>query len=142
MEILILNGPNLNLLGQREPEIYGNTSFESFLEDLKQEFPQFQLRYFQSNIEGELVNHIQEAGLNKIKVVFNPGAYSHTSIALRDAIKGSSAEVIEVHLSNIHARESFRHTSYTGGVSQGLISGFGLNSYRLALSVFGDQLSS
>ena len=133
MKILILNGPNLNLIGQRQPEIYGNLSFEETLPKWKEEF-QIQLDYFQSNVEGELVSALQNASVDG--VVFNAGAYTHTSIALRDAIASISVPVIEVHLSNITARESFRHESFLTPVCKGCILGLGMDSYRLAILHF------
>lgn len=133
MKILILNGPNLNLIGQREPQIYGNLTFEEELEKWKKEF-QVELTYFQSNIEGELVNQIQAAVVDGI--ILNAGAYTHTSIAIRDAISAIEIPVVEVHLSNITARESFRHTSFLTPVCQGCIFGMGMDSYRLAIQYF------
>lgn len=136
MKILVLNGPNLNLLGKREPEIYGSQSFEEYFEELKQEFKSCDLEYYQSNVEGELVNKLHEVGFTYDAVVFNAGAYTHTSIALRDAIKGIECPVIEVHISNVHSREDFRQVSYISPVCKGSISGFGLKSYNLAISSF------
>ncbi len=133
MKILILNGPNLNLIGQRQPEIYGNLSFEETLPKWKEEF-QIQLDYFQSNVEGDLVTALQNAVADG--VVFNAGAYTHTSIALRDAIASISVPVIEVHLSNVTARESFRHDSFLTPVCKGCILGLGMDSYRLAILHF------
>lgn len=132
MRILILNGPNLNLLGRREPEIYGNVSFEVYFNDLQKRFPAAEWQYFQSNKEGELIDRLHEALDGADAVIFNPGGYSHTSISLADAIRAIKIPVIEVHLSNIHARESYRHHSYTAGASLGVIAGFGLESYALA----------
>ena len=132
-KILILNGPNLNLLGKREPEIYGNQSFEDFFKILQRDFPNLELHYFQSNTEGELLNKIHEVGFTFDAIIINPGAYTHTSIALRDAISGVKTPVIEVHISNTHQREEFRKKSYVSEVAKGVIIGFGLNSYRLAL---------
>ena len=125
-KILILNGPNLNLLGKREPGIYGSRSFEDYLEELRTAFPDVELAYFQSNVEGELINKIHEAGFEWDGIVLNAGAYTHTSIALQDAIRGVKAPVVEVHISNVHQREEFRHKSM-------IICGFGLDSYRLAI---------
>ena len=133
MKIAILNGPNLNLLGKREPEIYGNQSFEDFFKILQRDFPNLELHYFQSNTEGELLNKIHEVGFTFDAIIINPGAYTHTSIALRDAISGVKTPVIEVHISNTHQREEFRKKSYVSEVAKGVIIGFGLNSYRLAL---------
>lgn len=133
MKIQIINGPNLNLLGKREPSVYGSSSFESYLEELTQNFPDCKISYFQSNIEGELINKIHEVGFDFDGIIINAGAYTHTSIALADAIKAVTTPVIEVHISNIHARESFRHTSMIAPVCKGAILGFGLDSYRLAL---------
>lgn len=136
MKILILNGPNLNLLGKREKNIYGDQSFESYFEKLQAKFKNFELEYYQSNIEGELVNKIHQVGFSYDGIVFNAGAYTHTSIALRDAIKGVETPVVEVHISNVHSREDFRQISYIAPVCVGSISGFGLNSYDLALLSF------
>jgi 3-dehydroquinate dehydratase-2 len=136
MKIIIINGPNLNLLGKREKEIYGNQSFESYLEDLKKEFPKVEISYFQSNVEGEIINKIHNVGFDHDGIILNAGAYTHTSVAIRDAIAGITSEVIEVHLSNIYSRESFRHESLIAPKCIGTISGFGLESYRLALSYF------
>jgi 3-dehydroquinate dehydratase-2 len=133
LKVQIINGPNLNLLGKREPEIYGNQSFEDFFKILQRDFPNLELHYFQSNTEGELLNKIHEVGFTFDAIIFNPGAYTHTSIALRDAISGVKTPVIEVHISNTHQREEFRKKSYVSEVAKGVIIGFGLNSYRLAL---------
>ena len=133
LKVQIINGPNLNLLGKREPEIYGNLSFEDFFKILQQDFPNLELHYFQSNTEGELLNKIHEVGFTFDAIIINPGAYTHTSIALRDAISGVKTPVIEVHISNTHQREEFRKKSYVSEVAKGVIIGFGLNSYRLAL---------
>ena len=127
-KILIINGPNLNLLGKREPTIYGSTSFEDFLQVLREKHPRCDIAYYQSNIEGELINKIHEVGFDYDGIILNAGAYTHTSIALHDAIK--------VHISNVHARESFRHVSMISAACKGVIIGFGLNSYRLALESF------
>lgn len=136
MKIIIINGVNLNLLGKREPEIYGSQTFESYFSDLKNQFPDIQLSYFQSNIEGELINKIHQVGFSYDGIILNAGAYTHTSIALHDAIKSITTPVIEVHISNTHTREAFRHTSYISAVAKGLIMGFGLKSYELALRSF------
>lgn len=133
MNILILNGPNLNLLGKREPGIYGNQSFELLFDKLKSQYPALSLHYFQSNIEGELINKIHEVGFSFDGIVFNAGGYTHTSVALRDAISAVPTPVIEVHISNIHARESFRHTSMIAPVCKGSIVGLGLYGYKLAI---------
>ena len=133
LKVQIINGPNLNLLGKREPEIYGNQSFEDFFKILQQDFPNLELHYFQSNTEGELLNKIHEVGFTFDAIIINPGAYTHTSIALRDAISSVKTPVIEVHISNTHQREEFRKKSYVSEVAKGVIIGFGLNSYRLAL---------
>ncbi len=136
MRLLILNGPNLNLLGKREPEVYGHTSFEDFFVELKNNFPQVQFDYFQSNIEGELINKLHEVGFSFDGIIFNPGAYTHTSVAIGDAVAGIKSPVIEVHLSNIFAREEFRHTSYVAPKAIGSICGLGLDGYRLAVEYF------
>lgn len=133
MKILILNGPNLNLLGTREPHIYGQTSFETYLQKLQQKYPEIHIDYFQSNVEGEIINKIQEIGFSYDGIILNGGAYTHTSIAIADAIAAITTPVIEVHISNVAQRESFRHTSYLTPVCRGIIMGFGLNSYELAL---------
>jgi len=134
----IINGPNLNLLGKREPGVYGNTSFEDYLEKLHASFPSCEIHYYQSNIEGELINKIHNVGFEYDGIILNAGAYTHTSIALHDAIKAVTTPVIEVHISNVHARESFRHTSMISAACKGVIVGFGMNSYRLALEAFND----
>jgi 3-dehydroquinate dehydratase-2 len=132
MRIQIINGPNLNLLGTREPEIYGGRSFENYLEDLQLLLPQITFTYFQSNIEGELVNVIQSAGKESDGVIINPGGYTHTSVAVADAIASIMPPVIEVHISNLLSREEFRHKSITGRYCAGTIMGLGLDGYRLA----------
>jgi 3-dehydroquinate dehydratase-2 len=136
MKILLLNGPNLNLLGTREPEIYGNQSFESYLESLRASFPDLQLDYFQSNHEGELLDKLHEAGFSADGIVFNAGALTHTSIALADAVAAISTPVIEVHISNVHQREPFRHHSFLSAHCVGSIVGLGLEGYRLAVMWF------
>lgn len=136
MKICIINGPNLNLLGKREPEIYGSLTFEDFFSTLKKKYADVELDYFQSNVEGELINKLHEVGFSFDGVVLNAGAYTHTSVAIGDAIKGINTPVIEVHISNVHARESFRHTSYIAPVAKGVIAGFGLQSYELAIESF------
>lgn len=128
-----MNGPNLNLLGVREPGIYGNSSFESYLPQLKGRYPGVELGYFQSNIEGELIDKLQEVGFTYDGVVLNAGAYTHTSIALHDCIRSLKCPVIEVHISNVHTREEFRHHSYLSPACKGVICGFGLASYRLGI---------
>jgi 3-dehydroquinate dehydratase-2 len=138
MKISIINGPNLNLLGTREPTVYGNQSFQDYYKDLQKRFPQVDFDYFQSNIEGELINRLHEVGFSSDLILLNAGAYTHTSVALGDAIKSIDTSVIEIHISNTFAREDFRHTSYITPVAKGLIIGFGLDSYRLGIeSVMG-----
>lgn len=136
MKIIIINGPNLNLLGKREPEIYGSISFENYFETLKAQFPQVELHYFQSNIEGELINKLQEIGFLFDGIILNAAAYTHTSIGIGDAVKSIKTPVIEVHISNVTAREPFRHTSFIAPSAVGIIAGFGLNSYNLAVEAF------
>lgn len=136
MKISVINGPNLNLLGKREPEIYGSQTFEDYLETLKSKFPQIELTYYQSNIEGELIDKIQEFGFSYDGIILNAGAYTHTSIGIGDAIKGITTPVVEVHISNTFSRESFRHQSYISGNAKGIILGFGMKSYELALLSF------
>lgn len=133
MKIQIINGPNLNLLGVREPGIYGNSSFESYLPQLRERYPDIEIDYYQSNIEGELINKMQEVGFTYDGIVLNAGAYTHTSVALHDCIKSLKCPVIEVHISNVHTREPFRHHSYISPACKGVICGFGLDSYRLAI---------
>lgn len=133
MKIQIINGPNINLLGKREPSIYGSVSFEAYLAGLRQRYADIEIDYFQSNIEGELIDCIQQAGFEADGIILNAGAYTHTSIALQDAIRAVPAPVIEVHISNVHSRESYRHVSMIASACKGVICGFGLNSYRLAL---------
>ena len=133
MKILIMNGPNLNLLGVREPGIYGNSSFENYLPQLKQRYPDVELEYFQSNIEGVMIDKLQEVGFTYDGVVLNAGAYTHTSVALHDCIRSLKCPVIEVHISNVHTREDFRHHSYLSPACKGVICGFGLDSYRLGI---------
>ncbi|MBQ2025116.1 MAG: type II 3-dehydroquinate dehydratase [Paludibacteraceae bacterium] len=136
MKFIIINGPNLNLLGTREPEIYGNQGFEQYLTTLRQQFPMVEIDYYQSNVEGELINKLHEVGFSYTGIILNAGAYTHTSIAIGDAIKAINTPVIEVHLSNVFARESYRHESFLTPVCKGCISGFGLKSYQLALQSF------
>jgi 3-dehydroquinate dehydratase-2 len=133
MKIQIINGPNLNLLGVREEDIYGNRDFENFFEALKERFPKAELHYYQSNIEGELINKLHGVGFSFDGIVLNAGAYTHTSIALHDAIGAIKTPVVEVHISNIYAREEFRHKSIITSKCKGLISGFGLESYAMAV---------
>ena len=136
MTIQIINGPNLNLLGVREPSVYGSTSFDDFLPRLRACFPDVQIDYFQSNIEGELIDKLQDVGFQCDGIVLNAGAYTHTSIALADCIRAISAPVVEVHISNVHQRETFRHQSMIAAACRGVICGFGLDSYRLAIESF------
>jgi len=133
MKIQIINGPNLNLLGQREPGIYGSESFEVFLPKLQQRYPDIEIDYYQSNVEGELINKMQEVGFSYDGIVLNAGAYTHTSVALHDCIRSLKCPVIEVHISNVHQREEFRHKSTISAACKGVICGFGLDSYRLAV---------
>jgi 3-dehydroquinate dehydratase-2 len=136
MKIYIINGPNLNLLGIREPEIYGNEGFEGFLERMKQKFPHVQFDYFQSNIEGELVTALQKGGYSYDGIILNPGGYTHTSVAIGDAVAAIRTPVLEVHLSNIYAREDFRKISHVSAKVKGTISGLGLKGYELAIACF------
>ena len=131
--VLILNGPNLNLLGKREPGIYGNNSMESYFATLQERFPSVSLEYYQSNVEGELINKLHEVGFTYDGVVLKAGAYTHTSVAIHDAIKAISTPVVEVHISNVYQRETYRHTSLITGACVGVIGGFGMDSYRLAI---------
>ncbi len=133
MKILIVNGPNINLLGKREPGIYGSVSFEDYLAELRGRYVGVQIDYYQSNVEGFLIDRIQQAGFEVDGIILNAGAYTHTSIALQDAIRAVPAPVVEVHISNVHAREEFRHRSMIASACRGVICGFGLDSYRLAL---------
>ena len=135
-KIQIINGPNLNLLGKREPTVYGNSSFEDYLDTLRARYPQCEIAYYQSNVEGEMINKIHEVGFTYDGIVLNAGAYTHTSIALHDAIKAVTTPVVEVHISNVHARESFRHVSMLSAACKGVILGFRLDSYRLAVESF------
>ena len=138
VKLLILNGPNLNLLGKREPEIYGSQSFEDYLLELKKDFPAVDFSYFQSNVEGEIINELQKADENFEGIIFNGGGYTHTSVAIADAIAAIKTPVIEVHISNIYAREEFRQTSLSAKNCVGLISGLGLQGYRHAINHFTD----
>ncbi len=133
MKIQIINGPNINLLGKREPSVYGSVSFEEYLGKLKMMYPDFIIDYFQSNIEGEMIDKIHNVGFDYDLIVMNAGAYTHTSIALQDAIRAVTSPVIEVHISNVHSREEFRHKSMIASACLGVICGFGLDSYRLAI---------
>jgi len=136
-KIIIINGPNINLIGVREPSIYGNTSFNDFFDDIQDVYgDEVQLTAFQSNIEGELIDKLQEVGFSYDGIILNAGGYTHTSVALRDAVAAIKTPVIEVHISNPYSREEFRHTSLISGVSKGIIAGFGLESYALALDSF------
>lgn len=134
MKILVLNGPNLNMLGVREPGIYGSESFDSYLPKLREQFPDTEIEYYQSNIEGEMINKMQQVGFTYDGIVLNAGAYTHTSVALHDCIRSLRCPVIEVHISNVHTREEFRHHSMISAACKGVICGFGLDSYRLAVS--------
>lgn len=133
MKIQIINGPNLNLLGKREPEVYGSQTFDAFYEELKKRFPQVTFSYYQSNVEGEIINKLQETGFSFDAIILNAGAYTHTSIAIHDAIASIKTPVVEVHISNIYAREEFRHTSLITSKCAGLITGFGMEGYALAV---------
>ena len=136
MNIAILNGPNLNLLGKREPEVYGNKDFDQYFDQLQSLFPEINLTYYQSNVEGEIINELQRLGFDVDGIILNAAAYTHTSVGIGDAIKAISTPVIEVHISNTFSREDFRHTSYVTPNAKGLILGFGLDVYRLAIESF------
>lgn len=136
MKIIIINGPNLNLLGKREPAIYGGKTFDSYFEELKTKYSSLELESYQSNVEGELINKLQEVGFSYDGIVLNAAAYTHTSVGIGDAVKAISTPVVEVHISNTHNRESFRHTSYIAGGAKGVVLGFGLKSYDLAIASF------
>jgi 3-dehydroquinate dehydratase-2 len=136
MKIIIINGPNLNLLGKREPEVYGSMTFADYFLELKHKYPAVDLEYYQSNIEGELIDKIQEAGFTYDGIVLNAAAYTHTSVGISDAVKAISSPVIEVHISNTFSRETFRHQSFISANAKGIIIGFGLKSYELALQSF------
>jgi 3-dehydroquinate dehydratase-2 len=136
MKIQIINGPNLNLLGVREKSIYGNTNFETYLEELKKRFTGIEISYYQSNVEGEIINKLHEIGFSYDGIVINAGAYTHTSIAIADAIAAINTPVIEVHISNVYKREEFRHNSMLAASCKGVIAGFGMDSYRLAIENF------
>lgn len=133
---MIINGPNLNLLGKREPEVYGSTTFEDYFEQLQEKFPQVELGYFQSNIEGEIIGKIQEVGFDYDGIVLNAASYTHTSVGIGDAVKAVDTPVVEVHISNTHKREEYRHVSYISPGAKGVILGFGLQSYDLAIASF------
>ena len=136
MKLIIINGPNLNLLGKREPEIYGAESFEDFMEQLKSQFSSIDLEYYQSNIEGELIDKLHEVGFDYDGIVLNAGAYTHTSIGIGDAVKAIETPVVELHISNVHSREDFRHKSFIAANAKGVIFGFGLKGYQLAIQSF------
>ena len=136
MKIIIINGPNLNLLGKREPEIYGAHSFDDYFKELQNKFLDVNLSYFQSNIEGEIIDKLHEVGFNYDGIILNAAAYTHTSVGIGDAIKAIETPVVEVHISNVHAREEFRHQSYIAANAKGVIVGFGLKSYELAIESF------
>lgn len=141
MKITIINGPNLNLLGKREPEIYGSETFEDYLQSLKAKYPSVSFEYFQSNVEGEIVDQLHQAGFQGDGIILNAGAYTHTSVAIGDAVKGISTPVVEVHISNTFSREEIRHQSYISASAKGVILGFGMQSYELALLSFLQDLS-
>ena len=136
MKIIIINGPNLNLLGKREPDVYGDTTFEDYFRNLQMKYRDVELEYYQSNIEGELIDKIQQTGFSYDGIVLNAAAYTHTSVGLGDAVKAIETPVVEVHISNTFNRESFRHTSYISPAARGVILGFGLQSYDLAIQSF------
>ena len=142
MKIIIINGPNLNLLGKREPDKYGNQSFEDFLVTLRSRYPEIMFEYFQSNVEGELINEIQKAGFSSDGIILNPGGYTHTSVAIGDAVAAINIPVIEVHISNVQAREEFRHNSLVGRFCAGSIIGCGLDGYRLAAEALVEKSKS
>ena len=133
MKIAIINGPNLNLLGKREPDVYGNQTFEEYYQSLQEQYPNIEFSYFQSNVEGELINELQRVGFSYDGIILNPGGYTHTSVAIGDAIAAIKTPVIEVHISNVHAREDFRKISHVSAKCKGTISGLGMNGYRLAV---------
>ena len=139
MTIHIINGPNLNLVGKREPEVYGNRSLDQYLQELIEQYPQHTIDVFQSNIEGEIVDRLQAVGFDDCGIILNAGGYTHTSVAIADAVAAITAPVVEVHISNIYAREPFRHKSLLSPVCKGIIAGFGLDSYRLALLSFSEN---
>ena len=139
MKIQIINGPNLNLLGKREPDVYGSASFEHYLEELKNRYPDIEFAYYQSNVEGEIINKIQESGFLFDGIILNAGAYTHTSVAIHDAIKAVTAPVVEVHISNVYAREEFRQRSLIAGACKGVIAGFGMDSYQLGVEAIANR---
>jgi len=139
MQITIINGPNLNLLGTREPGVYGSQTFEDYYKQLQEQFPNVQFTYFQSNVEGELINFLQQQGFISDGIILNPGGYTHTSVAIGDAIAAITTPVIEVHISNVHAREDFRKISHVSAKCKGTISGLGLKGYALAVTYFVNQ---
>jgi 3-dehydroquinate dehydratase-2 len=139
MQLHIINGPNLNLLGIREPAVYGAEGFDGFLKTLREQHPAVDIHYFQSNIEGELIDYLHKVGFNSDGIIFNAGGYTHTSVAIGDAVAAISTPVIEVHISNVYAREEYRHTSLMAGKCKGIITGLGLQGYALALSYFINQ---
>lgn len=136
MKLIIINGPNLNLLGKREPEIYGSQTFEDFFRELQLKHPEVELFYYQSNIEGELIDKLHEVGFDYDGIILNAAAYTHTSVGIGDAVKGITTPVVELHISNVHAREEFRHHSYIAPAAKGVIFGFGLKGYELAIQSF------
>ena len=136
MKIIIINGPNLNLLGKREPNVYGTDSFEDYFESLQHKYSTIDFFYFQSNIEGEIIDKLHEVGFNYDGIILNAAAYTHTSVGIGDAVKGIETSVVEVHISNVHAREEFRHQSFIAANAKGVIAGFGLKSYELAVQSF------
>jgi 3-dehydroquinate dehydratase II len=136
MKLIIINGPNLNLLGKREPEIYGSETFKDFFKTLQQKYPSIELSYFQSNIEGEIIDKLHEVGFSYDGIILNAAAYTHTSVGIGDAVKGINTPVVELHISNVHAREEFRHHSYIAPAAKGVIFGFGLKGYELAIESF------
>ena len=136
MKLIIINGPNLNLLGKREPEIYGSATFDHFFKQLQSKFTQVELTYFQSNIEGEIIDKLQEVGFDYDGIILNAAAYTHTSVGIGDAVKGITTPVVELHISNVHAREEFRHQSFIAPAAKGVLFGFGLKGYELAIHSF------
>ena len=136
LQIVIINGPNLNLLGKREPEVYGTTGFDEYFLSLQEKFPEIKFSYYQSNVEGELINMLQEVGFSADGIIINPGGYTHTSVAIGDTIAAIKTPVVEVHISNVHAREDFRKISHVSAKAKGTIAGLGLNGYELAVRYF------